>query len=144
MEKQIDTTDFSIIDTYKQRDGNNTIEIKDYENKLIIKQFTGVNSENFLIKRPLTGKRLHFSFFRMNGIYYVNINGEHIVDYKCFIHIQKISNEGDNLIIQNSTFGIIKLLNCDIEVFQKSLQIMNDWIKPKQSLWNNLLYYIFN
>ena len=145
---------FLIVNNHVNKKGDVTTEFKEYDGNILVKHFSGINSENFVVKKP-DGKRLEFSFFRIGGVYYVNLNGHHIIDYKKFIKIQSISNlsvgpveqngpEGTDVKIRNVYVGEIVLKNCDVEIVQKSLQVMSKWIK-KQTWWlNDLMYYIFH
>lgn len=134
--------DFTIVENHS-KNGDVTTEFKECDGKILIKQFSGTNTDNFVIKK-YNGKRLQFSFFKINGIYYVNINGCHIIDYKHFINIQHISNVDDNVKIKNPYIGEIVLFNCDVDIIQRSLTVMAEWIRTKQSIINDLAYYIFH
>lgn len=134
--------DFTIVENHS-KNGDVTTEFKECDGKILIKQFSGTNTDNFIIKK-YNGKRLQFSFFKINGIYYVNINGCHIIDYKHFINIQHISNVEDNVKIKNPYIGEIVLFNCDVDIIQRSLTVMAEWIRTKQSIMNELAYYIFH
>lgn len=134
--------EFLIIDTHESKNGNVT-EFKESDGKILIKHFSGTNTDNFIIKK-FNGKRLDFCFFKLNGIFYININGCHIIDYKNFIHIQHISQKEQNVSIKNSYIGEIILIDCDVDMVHKALTIMSDWIKSKQSMLNDIIYYVFN
>ena len=66
------SSNYLIIDKCKNKKGEDTMEFKEHDGKLLIKQYSGINSDNFVIKK-VDGKKLNFSFFRLNGIYYVSI-----------------------------------------------------------------------
>ena len=134
--------DFLIVDNHKGKDGNIT-EFKECDGKILIKQYSGTNTDNFIIKK-YNGKKMEFSFFKLNGVYYININGCHIIDYKHFINIQQISNIDNDVKIKNPYIGEITLLNCDIEIIQKALTVMSKLIESKQSMFSDLLYYIMH
>lgn len=134
--------EYLIVDSHLSKNGDIT-EFKECDGKMLIKQFSGINSDNFIVKK-YNNKKLEFSFFKINGVYYVNINGCHIIDYKRFINIQKISQINDDVLISNPFVGDIILYNCDIDIVYKSLTIMSDWIKSKTSLFKDLLYLIFH
>jgi hypothetical protein len=134
--------EFLIIDTHESKNGNVT-EFKESDGKMLIRHFSGTNTDNFTIKK-FNGKRLDFCFFKLNGIYYININGCHIIDYKNFIHIQHISQKEQNVSIKNPYIGEIILINCDVDIVHKALTIMSDWIKSKQTMFNDIMYFIFN
>ena len=138
---------YLVIDKYKNNRGEVGTELKEHEGKLIIKQFSGINSDNFVIKK-YDGKRISFSFCKLNGIYYVNINGEHIIDYKKFVNIQQISkvesdDEKSSIKIRNGYIGDLVINNCDPEVFQKALNVMSNYMKNKSSYISDLMHFVF-
>lgn len=137
---------YLVIDKYKNKRGEDTTELKEHEGKLIIKQYSGINSDNFIIKK-YDGKKISFSFFKLNGIYYININGEHIIDYKKFISIQQISKVEDDetsIKVKNSYIGDILIRNCDPEIFQKALNVMANYMKNKTSYVSDLMHFVFS
>jgi hypothetical protein len=134
--------EYLIVDNHPSNDGDIT-EFKECDGKILIKEFSGINSDNFVIKK-YNKKKLEFSFFKINGVYYINLNGHHIIDYKRFINIQKISKIDEDVKISNPFTGDIILYNCDIDIVHKALTIMSDWIKSKTSIFNDLMYIIFH
>jgi hypothetical protein len=134
--------EYLIIDKHITKNGITT-EMKECDGKILIKHFSGTNTENFIIKK-FNGKQLQFSFFKLNGVYYVNLNGCHIIDYKRFVNIQQILQIDDNVKIKNSSIADIILLNCDVDVLHKALTTMADWMKAKQTIFNEFLYYFFH
>ena len=134
--------EYLIIDNHtgKNRD---IAEFKECDGKMLVKQFAGINTDNFIIKK-YNGKRLEFSFFKLNGIYYININGCHIIDYKHFVNIQHISQVQENVKIKNTYVGEILLVNCDVDIVHKALTIMSDWMKSKQNVLSDFMYYMFH
>ena len=137
---------YLLVDKFKNKRGEDTTEFRECEGKLIIKQYAGINTDNFVIKK-IDGKKLSFAFFKINGIYYVNLNGEHIIDYKKFISIQQISklDEDDDAIkIKNNYIGDMIIHNCDPEMFQKSLQIMSKHMKGKKNYFSDFVYFMFH
>jgi hypothetical protein len=137
-----DLNEFLIVDNHITKNGEVT-EFKETDGKIIIKQFSGINTDNFVLKK-YNGVRFEFSFFKLNGIYYINLSGHHIIDYKKFIHIQKISQVNNNVVIKNAYFGDILIPNCDIDLFKRSLVVMNKWMKSKGSFFKDIFYYIFS
>jgi hypothetical protein len=135
--------EYLIIDNHLSKNGNVTTEFKESDGKLIVKQFSGTNTDNFIIKK-FNNKRLEFSFFKLNGIYYININSFHIIDYKRFINIEHITKEDENVRIKNPFIGDILLLNCDVDIVYKALRIMADWMKNKKSIFRDFLYFLFH
>lgn len=142
--------DYLVIEKYKNKKGEETTELKEHDGTLIIKQYYGINSDNFIIKKIDTiKKKLCFSFFKLNGIYYVSINGEHIIDYKRFIKIEQISKVQDtnHIKLKNSHIGEIILYNCDTDILQKALKVMDIYIKSKANYITNIkefINFVFN
>ena len=66
--------EYLIIDNHSSKNGNIT-EFKESDGKILVKHFSGLNTDNFVIKK-FNGKRLEFSFFKLNGVYYINITVE--------------------------------------------------------------------
>lgn len=141
------TQNYLMIDQVKNND--EITELKEYLGKLIIKQYSGIGTDNFVIKK-FDGKKISFSFFKINGIHYININGEHILDYRKFVNIQKISkiekndNTSDSIEIRNSFIGNLVIHNCDIEIFKKSLDVMNVYMKNHRTYMNDFIYLLMN
>ena len=138
---------YLVLDKHITNKGEDLTKFKEYEGTLIIKQYSGVNSENFVIKK-FDGKKIAFAFFKINRIYYVNINGEHIIDYKSFINITQISNiknenNESSVKLKNSYIGDLIIDNCDTEIFQKALNVMSDYMKNKTSYLSDMMYFIF-
>lgn len=138
--------DYLIINHTNNKKGEDTIVFKENDGELIIKQYSGHNSDNFIIKK-FDGKQLSFSFFKINGIHYVNIDNKHIIDYKKFVNIQHISNlEGETpaIKISNVHVGVLIIHNCDIEIFSKALSVMSNYMKNHKSSYFSQLMYIMN
>jgi hypothetical protein len=140
---------YMMVDKIKNKKGEDTTEFKECEGRLIIKQYSGINTDNFVIKK-MDGKRLSFSFFKINGIHYININGEHIIDYKRFVNIQQISkhdtsdSDTESIKVKNGFIGEIIIHNCDPEIFKKSLDIMAKYMKDKNNYISDFIYFIFH
>lgn len=128
---------YLFIDKHKS-----TTSVREFDGKYVISQSSGVNSENFVIKR--NSKELQFSIFKLNGIYYVNLNGQHIIDYKTFVKISQISMvEDDSVKVYNPCIGTIVLKNCEVDLVCKALKLMNDWMKGKLSFWKDIYNFFF-
>lgn len=140
---------YMMVDKIKNKKGEDTTEFKECEGRLIIKQYSGLNTDNFVIKK-MDGKRLSFSFFKINGIHYININGEHIIDYKRFVNIQQISkydtpgSDSESIKVKNGFIGDLIIHNCDPEIFKKSLDIMAKYMKHKNNYISDFMYFIFH
>ena len=118
--------------------------------KLYIKQSSGINTENFTIfkleKNPGQTLQLSFSVFYLNGIYYISLNNEHIIDYKKFISIEKLSYDSQLNILKvtNSHYGDLYIKNCDLDIFNKSLLELNKYMKDKTNFLYNISYYFLH
>lgn len=130
--------EYLIVDNH----ANDITEFKQSDGKILIKHFSGINTDNFIIKK-FNGKTMEFSFFKLNGIYYININGHHIIDYKHFINIQHISKLDEHVKIKNPYIGEIILYNCDVDIVHKALTIMSDWMKSKKNHFKDFVQYMF-
>lgn len=142
----MDIDNYLVIDKHKNKKGEDTTEFKEHDGKLIIKQYSGINSDNFIIKK-FDGKKIAFSFFKLNGIHYISINGDHIIEYKRFICIQQVSKieESDipTIKIKNGYVGDILIYNCDAEIFQKALNVMSKYMKNKHTYISDFMQFIF-
>lgn len=136
--------DFCVVEHHVKKNGDMTAEFKESDGKILVKHFAGVNSDNFLIKK-IDGKKIEFSFFKLNGIYYVNINGHHMIDYKKFVNIQSVvSDDQDNVKIKNVFVGEIVITNCDVDIIKKALVVMDEWMKRKSWWLTDLVYFFFH
>jgi len=143
---------FLVINTHRSNKGEDITEFKETDGKLVVKHFLGLNTDNYVLKKS-DGKNLSFSFFKINGIYYINLNGCHIIDYKKFISgIKQISDESEtdkevkntfnNVVLKHAYFGQIKLRNCDVEMCYKAITLMKESMKGKITFWKNVYYYL--
>lgn len=134
---------FSYIDTSI----NNIYELTDTDdNKIIIKHYSGINTDNYEIKRVNDNEmKLWFTFSKINNIIYVIINNEHMIEYKKFIRIEQISaiNEYDTK-IRIRDIGDIKLKNCTSDMVKKALEIMEGYYSKRRSYIRDLMDIIFS
>lgn len=122
--------------------GKDITEMKEGDGKYIIQQSTGLNTEGFVIKKA-NGKHLKFSFFKINGTYFLSLGDEHICDYKKFTHIEKITMINDNdVVIKNSSLGEFKLKNCDVDIVKKSMKIMHEYMKQKRNIFKEFFEFL--
>lgn len=143
--------DYTIVDTLINKKGQVATEMKECEGKLVIKQYSGINTDTFVIRMPDPNSqdtilRLKFSFFKLNGTRYININGDHMVDYLQFVKITSVEKLENNAIkIKNSVLGEIIIQSCTPEIFQKSLLVMQSYMKYKSRYGNTfdkIMYYL--
>jgi len=131
-------SDYLIIGKSLNKKGEDTMVLKEHSGQLIIKQYSGINTDNFVIKK-FDGKQIAFSFFKINGIRYLNINGENIINYNKFINIQQVvkletkDDELPGIKITNGFYGNMIIYNCDVEIFSKALSVMNKYMKNNKS-----------
>lgn len=131
-----------LIVNNKKIDNIDVTDTKEKFGDIIFKQYSGLNTENFVFRK--NNYKLQISLFKLNGIYYININGEHIIDYRRFKNIQCMSQNEDNVNIKNSYFGQLKISNCDVELFKYALFVLSEWMKKKTSFFSDVLYYLFH
>lgn len=126
--------------------GKDITEVKEGDGKYIIQHSTGVNTEGFTIKKA-NGKQLKFSFFKINGTYFLALNDDHICDYKKFTCIEKITKHPENendILIKNTVLGEFKLKNCDVDIVKKSMKIMATYIKSKRNIFKDFFDFLIN
>jgi hypothetical protein len=118
-------------------------QILDNKKSLDIKQYKSSNSNVILITKDKL--QLKLNYYKLNNIVYVNINGEHLFDFKILLLIDCISNINENntinLNIKHSKLGEIIIKNCNIEMFQKGLHIINEWVNKNKNFLKDLYGY---
>ena len=72
-----------------------------------------------------------------------------MIDYKKFIHIHYVSSAtdeqlGDGIKFKNIFMGDVFIPNCEVDIFQKALDVMSEWMKKKTSWFKDLIYFIFH
>lgn len=136
---------YIILDNKFDKNGDISTHVIESDGDLIVKQYSGINTntENFIVEKK-DGKKLDFAFFKINGLYYININNQHIIDYKKFINIQYITTDDEHLKIKNNSIGEISIPNCDLDIIQKALSIMNNHMKKKNTWYSDILYMIIH
>lgn len=122
--------------------GKDVTEIKEGDGKYVIQQLSGLNTEGFIVKKA-DGKYLKFSFFKINGTYFLSLGENHICDYKKFTHIEKITMIDDNdVLIKNTLLGEFKLKNCDVDIVKKSMKIMHEYMKPRRNIFREFFEFL--
>jgi hypothetical protein len=112
------------------------------------KHYSGHNSENLIIKQ--NNLKIHFSYYRINGMYFVNINGEHVFDFKRLLLIDWMTNikyDTDplkcDLKIKNANLGEIIIPNCNVKMFEKGVKEINQWIKKQSNIVKDIYNFVF-
>lgn len=134
---------YLVIDNQKL-DNEDILLLTEKTDKIVIQQYTGRNTENFkLISNKYT---LTLSLFKLNHIWYININGDNILDYKQFLRFGRIETQNENIKIYNHYTGDLLITNCNIGLFQKGIKIASNWMKNNHphSLWSDFLYFFFH
>ena len=90
---------------------------------------------------------MKLSYYKLNGIFFVNINGENLFDFKTLLLIDSVKciveNDVSIIIIKNSSLGEIRIKNCDLEIFQKAIHFLNTWVKKNKNYIRDLLNALF-
>jgi hypothetical protein len=136
---------YLLIDNHQLESNENILLLTEKSDKIIIQQYSGRNTENF--KLITTKHTLILSLFKLNRVWYININGYNILDYKQFVRFHKIETSNENTIkIYNNYTGDLSIPNCNIALFQKGIKIISNWMKYSHpnSLWNDFMYFFFH
>lgn len=141
--------DYQIINkdkyTDKENDKNNDEDSTD--KSFYSKHYLGHNSENLIIKQK--NLKIHFSYYRINGMYFVNINGEHVFDFKRLLLIDWMTNvknentDDCNLKIKNANLGEIIIPNCNVKMFEKGIKEIHQWIKKQSNIVKDIYNFVF-
>jgi hypothetical protein len=117
--------------------------VLDNKKGLEIKQYKSFNSNVILITKD--NLQLKLNYYKLNNIVYVNINGEHLFDFKILLLIDWTSNinkdDTTHLSIKHSKLGEIIIKNCNVEMFQKGLYIINEWVNKNKNFFKDLYGY---
>lgn len=117
----------------------------------VISEKTGINVKQYKCYNSnaliLTKNRLKikFNYYKINSIVFININGDHLFDFKTLLLIDMLENikqgEDTNLCIKHSKLGEIIIKNCDVEIFEKGLFIINEWVEKNKNFLKDLYGY---
>ncbi len=118
-------------------------QIVDGKKSLEIKQYKSYNTNVLLITKDKL--QLKLNYYKLNNMVYVNINGEHLFDFKILLLIDLITNINENnttnINIKHSKLGEIIIKNCNVEMFQKGLHIINEWVNQNKNFFKDLYGY---
>lgn len=121
---------------------NNIQEIKETDGELYIKNYTIKNVEHYIIRKR--DKKLKIACTKINGIIYITINGDYILDYKKILFYNKIEIKNNICYITNPITGDIQIPNCDLEIINKAFELMDIYHKKQKSVLENLLSFILH
>lgn len=108
-----------------------------------VKHINNGSTDKFVVNT--SSKTLQFVFFKANGIYFININNEHIIDYKQFAKVKNIKqmNNGKDITLSIGKESLL-IKDCDVVIIQKALIVMSEFMKTKSSLYKDLMYILFH
>ncbi len=108
-----------------------------------INEYKSFNSNVLILSK--NSLRIKFNYYKLNNTVFVNINGEHLFDFRVLLLIDCVSNiktnESIDINIKHGKLGEIIIKNCNIELFQKGLQIINDWINRNKNIIKEIYGY---
>lgn len=135
--------DFIIVKNYINNVGDETVEFTKKDGQILVKQYSGINSDNYIIKKLNTDISLMFSIFKLNGNYYISINGDNVINYRKFKNIKQIVQNKDCIIIKNNFLDDIIIKNCDMDIVRRFLTIVTREMQSKNSFIKEFIYNIF-
>lgn len=115
--------------------------------EISVKHTNNGTADKFVVST--SSKKLELTFFKANGIYFVNINNAHIIDYKQFAKVKNITqmHNGKDITLSigsGSASASLLIKDCDVEMIQKALIVMSEFMKTKSSLYKDLIYILFH
>lgn len=108
-----------------------------------VKQYKSYNSNVLLLTKD--NLKIKFNYYKLNSIVFININGEHLFDFKVLLLIDMLTNisniDSTNLSIKHSKLGEIIIQNCNVEMFEKGICIINEWVEKNKNFFKDLYGY---
>ncbi len=135
--------DFTVVKNYINSSGDETAEFTDIDGQLIIKQYSGINSDNYIIKKINTNLSISFSIFKLNKEYYISINGDNVINYRKFKNIKHIFQLKDCVVIKNNFLDDVIIRNCDMDIVKRFLSIITGKMKSKGNFIKEFIFNIF-
>jgi hypothetical protein len=120
---------------------SDSIEIIEMGDNILLRHTTGVNSENYILAQQ-NGLQVKFSVVDIEGMYYVSINNEHVLDYKKFMLFECVKNIGRDTVIEYVYTDDIVIKNCNVFLIHKMIDILQDNLKKKIGMFYNIKYYM--
>jgi hypothetical protein len=118
--------------------GLETVEISD---GILIRHTSGINCENYIIAHQTNGQ-VRFSIFKIDGVWFISINGEHVIDYKKFADITSISMCMNGVVLENYHVGKIHIDNANIDLVKRMLLVMQETLAPYITRFYSFRYYL--
>lgn len=137
-----DLTDYILINTFISKNNLDNLEIGNFDGKILTTQSSSINSDKWCLVSS-NKNQIEFTISKINNIFYIIINGLHVIDYKQFIIHSIIlpPNNTNNTIHVDGKFGKINVDNCDTHLFKKMTEIIHDTMKTRITTFYNLCYY---
>jgi hypothetical protein len=140
--------DFALINTNRStnRTESHFTECYEMDGDFYIYTLFFEDKEKYVIANK-KGQRVSLVFFKLNDIYYININRYITIDLKRFLHIEYIvtqETDGENIKIKTTYDQILILQNCDISLVHKMLKFIEKWYNNHCNWWYNLKYHMTN
>jgi hypothetical protein len=145
-------SDFTIV---TKRQGN--LEISDdvpiLKNKIYIKEWVGINSENKTGTHGYTlykytddneKYKLHFMLYKIQKRHYININNTYISELDKFLMINNIVCLTSTVCINNAQMGEIVLEGCDLDLVNKCLSIIQAYQENNPKTFMDYIDFIFS
>ncbi len=135
--------DFIVVDTHISKTGKEINKTKECLGSMLLSHYTGLNTDCFVITK-YNDKRVKFSLSQINGIYYLIINGDNMADYKKFTNIEFIKQQGEDVVLKNPFLGTILVKDCDVDMVQEGLKIVEKFFNKKRWWIADIIYYLFH
>ena len=127
--------DFTIIS--KKGDNYELANCEDTLNKVYIKEYIGINSENstgtqnYVIYKYITPTeklKLFFVLYKIQTRQYIYINNTHMMECSRFLQIENILSHSNAIIMKNVTVKEeIIIEKCDMDMIKKCINIVQEY-----------------
>jgi hypothetical protein len=143
---------FTIITKYK---GN--IEITDdtpkSKNEVYIKEWIGLNSEHktgtnsYTLYKYIDDNiklKLNFMLYKIQKRHYINVNNTYLSELDKFLMIKNIVSMSTTVYINNSQMGEVILENCDMDLINKCIGIIQVYQTNNPRTFMDYIDFIFS
>ena len=135
--------DYIIVKDSITDKGQQVSKTKECIGSMLVNRYSGTNTDCFILTK-WNDKKLKLSITKINGIYYLMINGEHMADYRKFTNIDSISQIGEDVLLKNPYLGDITIRDCDTDIVKKGLEIVERFMGKKSWWVYDVLYYVLH
>lgn len=144
--------DFTLINIHKNKtnfvSNSDFTECYEMDGDFCIYSLFFNEKEQYIIANN-KGQKVILIFFKLNGIFYININKYMTIDLKRFLHIEHVlhdiynnTNTNTNIAIKTVYVGTLILQNCDMNLAHKMLEFIEKWNEKNCDWWYNLKYHM--